>query len=453
VPYDGAKLGLTPVIFHQGEAMLSRITLVLLLAHAPLVGAADSSPGFPWIDPAGIPGSLLLCGDSEPSPSVLEKLSKSAGDQPRIVVIQSDASSSTTALETLPGAIIHCGPFDDQRRARMIAAVTERPDRVGFCLSPGTTMLIRGRQIRLVEGPAAIVMLAAGAGRPLREFELTTGATHDLTMLRRAAIERSREDFPPQVLLPPRVEHGALFIHGGGEMPPDVVQRFIDLAGGKDSPIVVLPIAAEGNLPEDTSRDTRALTRAGATKVTSLRARTRSDVESPEFAAAIDSARGLWFNGGRQWRFVDAYMGTKAEELFRDLLRRGGVIGGSSAGASIQSQYMPRGSALHNTDMMAEGYERGLGFLPGTAVDQHFTQRRRHSDMTGLMRRYPQILGIGLDEGTAIIVRGSTAEVVGRGKVHFYDYRTGPTGCEPDYVTAESGQRYELVERALISSQ
>jgi cyanophycinase len=431
--------------------MLSRIILVVLLAHPPLVGAADSPPAFPWIDPAGIPGSLLLCGDSEPSPALLEKLSKSAGDQPRIVVIRSD-SSSTTALDTLPGAIVHCGPINDERRARMIAAVTEHPDRVGFCLPPGTTVLIRGRQIRLVEGPTAIVMLAAGAGRPLREFELATGATHDLTMLRRAAIERSLANFPPRVLPPPRVEHGALFIHGGGEMPPDVVQRFIDLAGGKDSPIVVLPIAAEGNLPDDASRDTRALTRAGATNVTSLRARSRSDVESPEFAAAVSAARGLWFNGGRQWRFVDAYMGTNAEELFRDVLRRGGVIGGSSAGASIQSQYMPRGSPLGNTDMMAEGYERGLGFLPGVAVDQHFTQRRRHSDMTGLMRRYPQILGIGLDEGTAIIVRDSTAETIGRGKVHFYDYRTGSPGGERDYVTAESGQRYELVGRALISS-
>jgi cyanophycinase len=145
-------------------------------------------------------------------------------------------------------------------------------------------------------------------------------------------------------------------------------------------------------------------------------------------------------------------MGTNAEELFRDLLRRGSVIGGSSAGASIQSQYMPRGSPLGNTDMMAEGYERGLGFLSGVAVDQHFTQRRRSSDMTRLMRRYPQILGIGLDEGTAIVVRGAVAETIGRGKVHFYDYRTGSPGGEQDYITAEAGQRYDLVERALIGS-
>jgi cyanophycinase len=429
---------------------MRRCLICCLLAFAATIASAGDPPaGFPWIDPTGIPGSMLLCGESEPAPDLIKQLPELAGEEPRIVVIRQNDRSAATALETLPGAIVHCGPFNDQNRAELIAAVTERPDRVGFCLPPGSVMLFRGRQINLVIGPAATIMLAAGAGRPLREIELAKDGTHDLTMLRRAAIERSLASFPPQVLPPPRVEHGALFIHGGGEMPHDVVQRFLDLAGGKDSPIVVLPIAAEGNLPEDVSRDIRAMSRGGATNVVSLRARDRVEVESPEFAAAVSKARGLWFNGGRQWRFVDAYMSTKAEGLFRDVLRRGGVIGGSSAGASIQSQYMPRGSPLGNLEMMAEGYERGLGFLPGAAVDQHFTQRHRHGDMTCLMRRYPQLLGIGLDEGTAIVVRGSTAEIIGLGQVHFYDYRTGPPASDCDYVAAESGQRYNLVNRKL----
>jgi cyanophycinase len=165
---------------------------------------------------------------------------------------------------------------------------------------------------------------------------------------------------------------------------------------------------------------------------------------------AIENAKAVWFSGGRQWRFVDAYMGTKAEELFRGVLARGGVIGGSSAGASIQSQYMPRGSPLGNTDMMAEGYERGLDFLPGAAVDQHFTQRKRHSDMTALMRRYPQLLGIGLDEGTAIVVSGSTAQVIGRGGVHFYDYRAGWPAGEKDFALVKAGGLYDLAARRVI---
>jgi len=403
----------------------------------------------PWVDPRGISGALLLCGNAEPSPAVSQNFKQLAGDdEARIVVIKLDGDPAT-AVNVLPGAIVVCAELGDRQRSRLLDAVTASADRVGFCLAPGASVSVLGRRIRVLDGKMQI-MLAASAGRPLREFELTSGASHDLTMLHRAAIERSLAEFPPQTMPPPVVEHGTLFIHGGGEMPQHVLKRFIDLAGGPDAPIVVLPIAADGTLPEDTSRDVRALTRGGATNVKSLRARDKFEVESPEFSTALKEARGVWFNGGRQWRFVDAYLGTQAEELFRDVLRRGGVIGGSSAGASIQSQYMPRGSPLGNMEMMAEGYERGLGFLPGTAVDQHFTQRKRHADMSRLMRRYPHILGIGLDEGTAIIVRGSIAEIIGRGTAHFYDYRPGPPAGEQIFTPAAEGQRYDLVGRTLL---
>jgi cyanophycinase-like exopeptidase len=101
--------------------------------------------------------------------------------------------------------------------------------------------------------------------------------------------------------------------------------------------------------------------------------------------------------------------------------------------------------------MMADGYERGLGFLPGAAVDQHFTQRGRQPDMTGVMLRHPQLLGIGIDEGTALVVRGSIGEVMGAGQVAFYDYRNGPPAAEPDYTAAKAGERYDLAERKPVS--
>jgi cyanophycinase len=102
---------------------------------------------------------------------------------------------------------------------------------------------------------------------------------------------------------------------------------------------------------------------------------------------------------------------------------------------------------LGNTVMAAEGYERGFGFLPGCAVDQHFFARNRTKDMTGLMKMYPQLLGIGIDEGTAIVVSGTTAEVIGKSKVGFYDYRTKPKDGEQDYVEVKSGGKYDLKER------
>ena len=141
-----------------------------------------------------------------------------------------------------------------------------------------------------------------------------------------------------------------------------------------------------------------------------------------------------------------SYAGTLTEKRFHEVLARGGAIGGSSAGASIQSEYMPRGHPLGNTVMAAEGYEKGLGFLPGCAVDQHFFARKRTQDMTGLMKKYPQYLGIGIDEGTAIVVTGSTAEVIGRTKVAFYDYSKKHDG-EKDYVEAAAGEKYDLKGR------
>jgi cyanophycinase len=366
-------------------------------------------------------------------------------EQARIVKI----AEGHADFGALPGAIVTLLAGKTSLPERLIAEVANQPRCVGIGLGDKAALVIRGRQLQVIGEGRVVVVLAACAGRPQRELELQPGQKHDWTMLRRAAIERALGVFPPTVAPEPRVESGALVIVGGGTLPREITSKFIELAGGPDAPIVVLPIAAGDELPEDSSGDTRVLTRAGATNVRSLRARTKAEVESPEFIGALKGARGVWFNGGRQWRFVDAYQGTQAEALFRDVLRRGGVIGGSSAGASIQSQYMPRGSPLGNEEMCAEGYERGLGFLPGTAIDQHFTQRRRHRDMSLLMRRYPQLLGIGIDEGTALIVRGSTAEILGRGRAYFYDHCEGPPAGVHDYTAASVGQTYELARREL----
>jgi cyanophycinase len=227
-----------------------------------------------------------------------------------------------------------------------------------------------------------------------------------------------------------------------------VTRKFIELVGGPDALIVVLPTANPDPLPPDAGGG--FLTRAGARNVKVLTARELKDVESPATLDVLGKARGVWFGGGRQWRFVDAYAGTRAEALMRDVLRRGGAIGGSSAGATIQGDYLCRSSPLGNEEMMCEGYERGLGFLPGVAIDQHFTQRKRFADMTALMKTYPQLLGIGIDEGTALIVRGHVAEILGRNQAHFYDRRKPVTDGKPDYETVKPGERYDLKVRQVL---
>ena len=135
------------------------------------------------------------------------------------------------------------------------------------------------------------------------------------------------------------------------------------------------------------------------------------------------------------------------------MLKRGGVIGGSSAGASIQTEYMPRGHPLGNLVMMAEGYERGFGFLPGVAVDQHFFARNRTGDMAELVRTYPQLLGIGIDEGTVIVVKGSVLEVVGKSKVAIFDRNKAVKEGEKDYEELAAGGKYDLKMRKRVEKE
>ncbi|MBZ0252981.1 MAG: cyanophycinase, partial [Candidatus Methylomirabilis sp.] len=112
--------------------------------------------------------------------------------------------------------------------------------------------------------------------------------------------------------------------------------------------------------------------------------------------------------------------------------------------------YMVRGHPLGNETMMAEGYERGFGFLSGCAIDQHFTQRHRERDLASVIVRFPQLLGIGLDEGTAIVVQESVATVLGAHAAHFLDHGVahGDASVPPTKVAA--GARYDLAARKLL---
>ena len=126
---------------------------------------------------------------------------------------------------------------------------------------------------------------------------------------------------------------GALVIVGGGKLTPEIIDRFIQLAGGVDSPMVFVPTAEEG-----TPRMTAAaifLTKAGVKHVTILHTRDAKVANTEAFVTPLLTARAVWFEGGRQWRLVDAYLNTRFEKECRRLLDRGGVIGGSSAGATI----------------------------------------------------------------------------------------------------------------------
>lgn len=228
---------------------------------------------------------------------------------------------------------------------------------------------------------------------------------------------------------------GSLVIVGGGRMGKEIAQEFVDRAGGIDSPFVLVPGANGGDEWGEKYVAKSFLARMGAKDITVLHTRDRAVANSDEFVAPLRRAKGVWIDGGRQWRLADSYLGTRTHcELFC-VLARGGVIGGSSAGATIQGSYLVRGAPEGNTVMMAKGHEVGFGFMSCTAIDQHVIARKREDDLAEVLDTYPGLLGIGIDEGTAIVVTGRRFKVIGASKVVIHDR----------YWTKPGDQKYELL--------
>lgn len=347
-------------------------------------------------------------GGTSAGAAILSRVMITSGrDQPEI----------GTGWDVIPGVIVDQHFTERERLGRLEISVRQNPTLAGLGVDEGTAAVIEARQLRVVGSGAVTVVLPACSYRTDNHVRIPAGQSADLTQLRRAARQRSSETDPGITTATlPQTPSGSLVIVGGGSMPPDVVKRFVELAGGPAGHVIVLPTAVP---PEQTDRRVPGfLAQAGLRKITVLDQRGKL-ADSPDFSAALADATGIWFGGGRQWHFVDAYEGTQAVNLFRKVLERGGVIGGSSAGATIQGEFLVRGSPLGNTVMMAEGYERGFAFLPGTAIDQHFSQRGRQPDLLPVISQHSKLLGIGLDEGTAIIVRGRRAEVAGLHAAHF----------------------------------
>lgn len=214
-------------------------------------------------------------------------------------------------------------------------------------------------------------------------------------------------------------KNGSLVIMGGGRS--DAIRlKFIELAGGKNAAIVVVPTAGGGDDYNVTSSGAIYLKNLGATNVTVLHTNDPNVANSDSFVEPLRKAQGVWFGGGRQWRLVDAYKDTLTEKMFHQVLERGGVIGGSSAGATIQGSYLSRGDTKNNQIMMGD-HEEGFGFLKNVAIDQHVLARNRQFDMFDILKHRPELLGIGIDESTAIFVRNNEFEVIGKSYAIVYD--------------------------------
>ena len=239
--------------------------------------------------------------------------------------------------------------------------------------------------------------------------------------------------------------NGSLVIVGGAMSDTGIMEHFLDLAGGPDASIVVIPTAGGDDEYDQFYQGLNSWRDVGATHLTVLHTKDRAEANSDAFVKAIREANGVWFPGGRQWRLADSYLGTKTEEELWNLLERGGVIGGSSAGATIQGSYLARGDTRTNTIMMGD-HEEGFGFLRNTAIDQHVLRRNRQFDLIEIIRARPELLGIGIDENTAIVVQGDEFEVIGQSYVLIYDNQSvvGHSGL---FYFLSPGDQFDLATR------
>lgn len=201
------------------------------------------------------------------------------------------------------------------------------------------------------------------------------------------------------------------------------MKEFKKYAGGDSANIVVVPTAEDDNfLQRDSSLYLirKGFEDFGFKNITILHTRDTSQANNDKFIEPLKTATGIFFTGGRQWRIADGFLNTKAQkEMFR-LLDRGGVIVGTSAGATIQGSYLARGDSKNNQIMMGD-HEVGLGFIKNVAIDQHVLARNRQFDMFDILKNRPELLGIGIDENTVIVVKGDVFEVIGESYVIIYD--------------------------------
>ena len=215
-------------------------------------------------------------------------------------------------------------------------------------------------------------------------------------------------------------KNGTLVVIGGGGRIDSIIRKFIKLAGGNEAPIVLIPTAAGNESYDDNSSGASQFRKLGATNIRVLHTTDRNIANSDSFVKPLINAKAIWFGGGRQWRLVDSYKNTLTEKMIWRVLNQGGVIGGTSAGATIQGSYLARGDTKNNQIMMGD-HQEGFGFLKNVAIDQHVLARNRQFDMYEILKNRPELLGISIDENTAIIVRGNQFEVSGESYVIVYD--------------------------------
>jgi cyanophycinase len=221
---------------------------------------------------------------------------------------------------------------------------------------------------------------------------------------------------------------GPLLVIGGAEdklRKRTILREFVSACGGADARIALIPTAS--SLGDEVVEVYDALfRRLGAGEVVPVRPESREEAHDPDLVKAIGEATGVFMTGGNQLKLSSVVAGTPFGEAIRAAHLRGATVGGTSAGASIQSSHMVAfGAGGATPKQRMTQVAAGLGLFENCVIDQHFEQRNRYGRLLMIVSQNPQLLGIGVDEDTAAVVRRvedrSILRVVGRGAVTVFD--------------------------------
>jgi cyanophycinase len=224
---------------------------------------------------------------------------------------------------------------------------------------------------------------------------------------------------------------GNLIIVGGGDTPDDVQARFVALSGGGKARIAILPMAST-KYDEEANEVMEDLRKLGAeAQVVNL---DREAAGNDVIAKGLEQFDAYWFSGGDQSRLSSVLVGTAALEVIVRRYREGATIGGTSAGAAVMSSVMLTGRKRKPQNQeeaawlnIAKGMmevSKGFGFINGAIIDQHFMKRARYNRLLSAVLDHPQLIGVGIDEETALLVRSDGVwEVLGKYYVKVFDAR------------------------------
>jgi cyanophycinase len=213
---------------------------------------------------------------------------------------------------------------------------------------------------------------------------------------------------------------------GGGDRPPQAMARFVAWAGGEQARILVVlwatsePAESLKALWEDLAPHRPGQVEAAPLAPLAGDGRAR-------VLEQLARATGVFFSGGDQGRIMDVLADAELLRAFRERYAQGVVFGGTSAGTAVMSDPMITGDGDFTViDGEKVGVRAGLGLLPGAILDQHFVKRQRENRLLGLILKHPDLLGLGVDEATALLVTDNRlAEVVGSSQVIVVDGKVG----------------------------